>query len=84
MYTSIQIGALVRQTRAALNMTQEELALTAGTRARFISDLENGKATCQLGKVLIVLQTLGIQMSLSQPSAGIETVARRRKEKSQP
>ena len=34
---------------------------------RFISDLENGKATCQVGKLLIVLQTLGVRIELNSP-----------------
>ena len=41
------------------------MALTAGTGLRFIVDLENGKATCQIGKALQVLQVLGIQLNLS-------------------
>jgi len=34
---------------------------------RFVIDLENGKETCQIGKVLTVLQTLGIQIALTPP-----------------
>ena len=66
-YTTKQIGKLVRDTRKAMNVTQQGLALTSGTGLRFISDLENGKATCQLGKVLTVLQTLGIELRLAGP-----------------
>ena len=66
-YTTEQIGKLVRDTRKAMSVTQQDLALTSGTGQRFISDLEKGKATCQLGKVLIVLQTLGITLNFSSP-----------------
>jgi y4mF family transcriptional regulator len=45
-----------------MKVTQQDLALTSGTGQRFISDLENGKETCQLGKVLTVLHTLGIEI----------------------
>lgn len=48
-------------------MTQEDLALTSGTGVRFIVDLEKGKPTCQIGKVLAVLQTLGIRVELITP-----------------
>jgi hypothetical protein len=41
--------------------------MTSGTGLRFIIDLEKGKPTCQLGKVLIVLQTLGIKIDLALP-----------------
>ena len=66
-YTTKHIGSLVKETRKALGVTQQNLALTSGTGQRFISDLENGKATCQLGKVLMVLQTLGIKLQLKSP-----------------
>jgi CheY-specific phosphatase CheX len=44
------------------------LALTSGTGLRFVIDLEKGKETCQIGKVLTVLQTLGIQIALTPPT----------------
>ncbi len=66
-YTTIEIGKLVRDTRKALGVSQHDLALTSGTGQRFISELENGKPTCQLEKVLVVLQTLGINISLHSP-----------------
>ncbi len=69
-YTSEQIGALVRTTRKTIGATQKDLALTSGTGMRFIIDLEKGKPTCQLGKVLAVLHTLGISMSLTPPTMG--------------
>ena len=66
-YTSMQLGALIRSTRTGLGLTQEQLAMAAGTGLRFIIDLEKGKPMCQLGKALIVLHTLGIQMTLTSP-----------------
>ena len=36
---------------------------------RFIIELEKGKATCQLGKVLAVINALGISVSLLLPEA---------------
>lgn len=66
-YTTAQIGELVRGTRKAMGITQRDLALTSGTGQRFISDLENGKPTSQLGKTLTVLQTLGIKLQLKSP-----------------
>ncbi len=66
-HTPASIGTLVRETRKALNLTQADLALTSGTGLRFISELENGKLSCQWGKALIVLQTLGVRMTLTPP-----------------
>jgi HTH-type transcriptional regulator/antitoxin HipB len=71
-YTPKQIGQLVKKARKTLGVTQKDLALTSGTGLRFIIELEQGKATCQIGKVLTVLHTLGIAMQLSLP-AGVRT-----------
>lgn len=67
-YNSKAIGMLVRTVRQNLGVTQESLALTSGTGIRFISDLEHGKPTCHLGKVLAVIQTLGIELQLAGPN----------------
>ncbi|MFO8027553.1 MAG: hypothetical protein R6U56_07805 [Opitutales bacterium] len=49
-------------------MTQQQLALTANTAPRFISDLENGKPTCQIDKALHVAGCLGLHIELSDGS----------------
>ena len=54
------IGALIRTTRKAQGLSQAELAGVANTGVRFISDLENGKGTIQLRKLLNVLNALGL------------------------
>jgi HTH-type transcriptional regulator/antitoxin HipB len=63
------LGALVTERRKRLGMNQRELALVSGTGVRFISDLENGKETCELGKALAVLANLGLEVQLT-PRAG--------------
>ena len=68
-YTPQQIGILIRQTRKSWGVTQRELALTSGTGLRFVIDLEKGKETCEIGKALTVLQTLGIKLILTPPAA---------------
>lgn len=64
-YTPKQIGEFVRTTRKNLDVTQKDLALTSGTGLRFIIELEQGKPTCQIGKALTVLHTLGIRIDLT-------------------
>ena len=71
-HTSKDIGQIIRQTRKGMNITQKDLALTSGTGLRFIVDLEKGKETCQLGKTLTVLQTLGIHIDLRPPSLSVK------------
>ncbi len=68
-YTPQDIGRLVRETRKGLGVTQKELALTSGTGLRFIIELEKGKETAEIGKVLTILRTLGIQLILTPPAA---------------
>ena len=67
-YTPAQIGGMIRDTRKSMGVTQKDLALTSGTGLRFIIELEKGKETCELGKALRVLQTLGIRLTLTPPS----------------
>lgn len=56
------IGLLIKTTRKAQGVTQEQLAGVANTGIRFISDLENGKPTIQVTKLLNVLSALGLGM----------------------
>lgn len=63
-YNAQEIGQLVRSTRKHLGVTQRNLALTSGTGLRFIVELEQGKPSCQLEKVLTVLRTLGLKITI--------------------
>jgi HTH-type transcriptional regulator / antitoxin HipB len=67
-YRPQEIGKLIRDTRKRLGVTQKDLALTSGTGLRFVIDLEKGKQTCEIGKALTVLQTLGIRLTLTPPA----------------
>jgi HTH-type transcriptional regulator / antitoxin HipB len=70
--TTQQLGSAIRSQRKQLKLTQKELALTCGTGLRFIIDLEKGKATCQIGKTLNVLQALGLAVE-ARPLGGDTT-----------
>lgn len=65
-----QLGAAVRARRKELKVTQKDLAMTCGTGLRFIIDLEKGKPTCHIGKILQVLQALGLKMTAGSPGVG--------------
>lgn len=64
------LGALVREQRTAQQLTQSDLLGLANTGNRFIVDLENGKPTVQLQKVLDVLDTLGLEILIQQKGTG--------------
>jgi len=62
-----EIGDIVRTTRRAASLRQDELAGAAGVGLRFIVDLEAGKPTAQMGKVLQVLAALGCLIDITPP-----------------
>ena len=57
------LGRVAREARKAQKLSQDDLAGMAGTGRRFIVDMEKGKETAQLGKVLRVLGTLGVSIA---------------------
>ncbi len=58
------IGTIVKNERKVQGLTQEDLAGLSGTGRRFISELEGGKPTVQLGKVLLVIGALGLSFAI--------------------
>ncbi len=67
-----ELGAAVRKQRKSLDLTQEQLGQFAGCGALFIHDLEKGKATIRLNKLIDVLKVLGLQMTLEPGKAGFK------------
>ena len=67
--TPAEIGEIVRSTRKAAGLRQDELAGAAGVGLRFIVDLEAGKPTAQIGKALQVLHALGCTFEIIPPKA---------------
>jgi hypothetical protein len=61
-------GDVIRRSRRHLKLGQKNLALTSGTGLRFNIDHGKGKPTCEIGNVLIILQTLGIALRLTPPA----------------
>jgi HTH-type transcriptional regulator/antitoxin HipB len=59
-----QVGSAIRSKRRAIGMRQEELASLSGVGARFLSEVENGKPSAEIGKVLQVLRRLGLELSI--------------------
>lgn len=54
------IARLIRQTRKMQGLTQADVAGMSGLGRRFISELESGKESAQVAKVILVLNVLGI------------------------
>ena len=62
--TAPDIGVAIRKKRKADGLTLADAAGLCGVGYRFMSDLENGKETVQVGKVLKVLTALGLEMTI--------------------
>lgn len=62
-----EIGRIVRETRRAQRLRQDQLAGAAGVGVRFLVELEGGKTTAQLGKALAVLAALGCAVRIDPP-----------------
>ena len=61
-----ELGNVIRKRRRELGYTQAFLASYAGVSASFLSELENGKETIQVGKMIDVLSLLGMDICLSR------------------
>ena len=56
------LSEAVKTRRKQLGLTQAETAAMCNVGARFFSELENGKETLQMNKVLHCLEMLGINL----------------------
>lgn len=56
------IGAFVRAKRKELRLTQLEVAELAKVSDRFLRELEHGKPSAEIGKVIDVLAVLGFDL----------------------
>ena len=58
------LGEAIRNERKRQKVTQSELAALTGVGVRFLRELEHGKSSCQLGRTLDVLHTLGMSIDV--------------------
>ena len=63
---SITLGATIRARRKELGYTQSDLAEFTGFSISFISDLERGKKTAEIGKALQLIQLLGMDIKIEK------------------
>jgi y4mF family transcriptional regulator len=61
---TVRLGLALRTRRKSLGLTQEELGRLAGCGLAFLYELESGKPTVRLDKLLAVLGVLGFELSL--------------------
>lgn len=59
------LGEMIRKQRKDKGLTQKQLTELTGLSSSFISDVENGKATVELGKVIQIINVLGLNMDIN-------------------
>jgi y4mF family transcriptional regulator len=59
-----ELGRAIRDRRKELGYTQAFVADYAGVSTSFLSELENGKETIQIGKMLEVISLLGMDICM--------------------
>ena len=64
--TPADLGKIIRQRRKAAKLTQQKAAALAGIGVRFLSELERGKPTAQIGKAIRVAQLLGLEIQINE------------------
>lgn len=67
--TAADIGQAIRAQRKSDGLTLAEAAGLTNVGVRFLSELENGKPTVRLDKLMRVLSALGLQLNLTSPAA---------------
>ncbi|MGH7869178.1 MAG: helix-turn-helix domain-containing protein [Candidatus Dormibacteraceae bacterium] len=66
VYTAASLGAAIRHYRQQAGLSQAELAERAGLNRTYLSDLEQGKDTEQVKRILRLLHQMGIRMTLGK------------------
>lgn len=60
------LANIIKKKRKEQKLTQSQLAGLSNVGVRFIVDLEAAKETCQVGKVLYILDMLGIKLKIDK------------------
>lgn len=65
---SVSLGQAIRNRRKELSYTQKYISELTGFSMSFISDLENGKTTCEIGKTLHIMNMLALNLNVEARS----------------
>tara|TARA_R110000868_G_scaffold10639_2_gene51573 strand:- start:2377 stop:2622 length:246 start_codon:yes stop_codon:yes gene_type:complete len=63
-----ELGKMIRAKRKSKKLKQAECANLCGVGTRFLSELENGKSTIEIGKAMEVLHGLGLDITITERS----------------
>ena len=68
--TTSEIGQIIRTARQYRKLSQADLARLLGTTQAWISEVEKGKDTAQIGLVLRLLAHLDVRLRADEPPKG--------------
>ncbi|HEY5817317.1 MAG TPA: helix-turn-helix transcriptional regulator [Mesorhizobium sp.] len=66
--TARDIGILIKEARNRRGLSQAALAKMINTTQTWVSWIENGKPSAEIGNVLLALSTLGVEMNFDLPT----------------
>lgn len=68
--TTEELGEFLRAYRKSRGLSQVDAAALAGVGERFLSELERGKATAEIGLVLKVIDRFGLTLVVARRGGG--------------
>jgi transcriptional regulator with XRE-family HTH domain len=66
LYTAASVGPAIRHFREQAGLTQEQLADMAGLNRTYLSELEQGRETEQVRRILRLFKLLGVRATLQK------------------
>jgi transcriptional regulator with XRE-family HTH domain len=66
LYSAASVGPAIRSYREQAGLTQAQLAEMAGLNRSYLSDVEQGKETEQVRRILRILKLLGVRATLNK------------------
>ena len=70
IYDSGMFGQALKQRRKEMKYTQGDISELTGFSVSFISDLENGKPTAEIGKAIYLANVLGLDIDIKSRGSG--------------
>ena len=64
-----EFGSVIREERRRQNPTQTDLAEYCGVGINFVSEVERGKPTAEMGKALRLAEMLGLDIHIERRGA---------------
>jgi len=73
VHDTVELGQLMRSERKSYGITLQQTSDKSNIGIRFLSELERGKATAEIGKVISALNTVGLDLAVVQKPIQYQT-----------